>query len=134
MPVLDAALGFLGVDAAIRMHVAVATSLATIIPTSIASSRAHHARQSVDVGLARRWSAFIFAGALFGTWIAARVHSDALSGLFAVVAFVMGIKLLLPTVRLCFARIARQVTIVRVKTVMGITNSTITVLNIGRVR
>ena len=97
VPVLDAALGFLGVDDAIRMHVAVATSLATIIPTSIASSRAHHARQSVDVELARRWSAFIFGGALLGAWIAARVHSDALAGLFAVVAFVMGVKLLMPT-------------------------------------
>ncbi len=97
VPVLDAALGILGVDGAIRMHIAVATSLATIIPTSISSSRAHHRRQSVDLDLVRRWSAFIFAGALFGTWIAARVHSDALAGLFGAVAFIIGIKLLLPT-------------------------------------
>ena len=40
VPVLEAALGTLGVDAAIRMHVAVATSLATIIPTSISSAQA----------------------------------------------------------------------------------------------
>src|SRR5262245_66277501 len=44
VPVLEVALGILGVDAAVRMHVAVATSLATIIPTSIISARAHHAR------------------------------------------------------------------------------------------
>ncbi len=35
VPVLEAALGLLGVDPAIRMHIAVGTSLATIIPTSI---------------------------------------------------------------------------------------------------
>ena len=50
VPVLDAVLAFLGVDAAIRMHIAVATSLATIIPTSIASSRAHYRRDSLDSG------------------------------------------------------------------------------------
>uniref|UniRef100_UPI003A94D255 TSUP family transporter n=1 Tax=Paremcibacter congregatus TaxID=2043170 RepID=UPI003A94D255 len=44
VPVLEFALGFLGVDPAIRMHVAVATSLATIIPTSISSARAPQAR------------------------------------------------------------------------------------------
>lgn len=97
VPVLDAALGFLAVDPAIRMHVAVATSLATIIPTSISSSRAHHARRSVDLDLAKRWAAYIFLGALLGTWIAARVHSDALSAIFAVVALLMGIKLMVPT-------------------------------------
>jgi uncharacterized protein len=55
VPVLDAALGTLGVDAAIRMHIAVATSLATIILTSISSARAHHQRGAVDFTLARSW-------------------------------------------------------------------------------
>ncbi len=48
VPVLELALDMLGVNPAIRMHVAVATSLATIIPTSISSARAHHRRHSVD--------------------------------------------------------------------------------------
>jgi hypothetical protein len=34
VPVLDTALGSLGVDSTVRMQVAVATSLATIVPTS----------------------------------------------------------------------------------------------------
>ncbi len=96
VPVLDAVLGVIGVDDAIRMHIAVGTSLATIIPTSIASSRAHYKRDSVDLDLIRRWSAFVLVGALFGAWIAARVHSDVLSAVFAVVAFLIAIKLLVP--------------------------------------
>ena len=96
VPVLDAVLGFLGVDEAIRMHVAVATSLATIIPTSISSSRAHHRRGAVDLELVRRWVAFVLAGSLLGAWLASRVHSDVLSVIFAVVAFVMAVKLILP--------------------------------------
>jgi uncharacterized membrane protein YfcA len=96
VPVLDAALTFLGVDAAIRMHVAVATSLATIIPTSIASSRAHHKRDAVDVELVRRWAFFVFAGSVAGAFIATRVHSDVLALIFAIMALAMALNLLLP--------------------------------------
>jgi len=96
VPVLDAALAFLNVDAAIRMQVAVATSLATIIPTSIASSRAHHKRQSVDVALVKRWAIFVLIGSVAGALVAARVHSDVLAIVFAIMAMIMAIKLMLP--------------------------------------
>lgn len=96
VPVLDAALSFLDIDPAIRMHVAVATSLATIIPTSIASSRAHHRRNSVDVSLVKRWSAFVLIGSVVGAWIASSVHSDVLSAVFATFALLVAIKLILP--------------------------------------
>jgi uncharacterized membrane protein YfcA len=94
VPVLEAALSFLGVDAAIRMHVAVATSLATIIPTSISSARAHHRRQAVDVDIVKRWAAFIFFGALLGTWIASLVHSNVLALVFATLAAMMAAKMM----------------------------------------
>lgn len=93
VPVLEAALGFLGVDAAIRMHVAVATSLATIIPTSISSARAHNRRQSVDFNIVKRWAVFVFSGALLGTWIAAQVHSSVLALVFATLAAAMAVKM-----------------------------------------
>jgi uncharacterized membrane protein YfcA len=93
VPVLEAVLSFLGVDAAIRMHIAVATSLATIIPTSISSARAHHQRQAVDLDIVRRWAVFILAGALLGAWIASLVHSDMLALVFAVLAACMAAKM-----------------------------------------
>jgi uncharacterized membrane protein YfcA len=96
VPVLDAALQFLGTEPSIRMHVAVATSLATIIPTSLASSRAHYRRDSVDVPLVRRWAPFVLVGSIAGTWIASRVDSSVLSAVFATVAFIIGVKLVLP--------------------------------------
>jgi len=96
VPVMEAALTFLGVDEAIRMHVAVATSLATIIPTSIASSRAHHRRKAVDLPLVRRWSLFVLAGALAGTVIASRVHSSVLAAVFAVVSLIVAVRMMLP--------------------------------------
>ena len=95
VPVLELTLGFLGVDAAIRMHIAVATSLATIIPTSLASARAHNKRGAVDFSIVKRWAIFVLAGALFGAWIAAQVHSRVLAFLFASVALLVAAKMLL---------------------------------------
>ena len=96
VPVLDYALGFVGVDAAIRMHVAVATSLMTIIPTSISSARAHGRRGAVDAVLARDWGPAVFAGAALGSWAAAKVASSSLSMIFAIVALFVALKMVLP--------------------------------------
>lgn len=96
VPALDAALSFLQVDPAIRMHMAVATSLATIIPTSIASSRAHHKRAAVDIDLVRRWAIFVILGSLLGSFIAAQVDSSVLYIVFASVALIIAIKQVLP--------------------------------------
>ena len=93
VPVLEGALGFLGVDPAIRMHVAVGTSLATIIPTSISSARAHHERRSVDVDIVRRWAVFVLIGALLGAWIASQVHSRVLAIVFATLALLVAVKM-----------------------------------------
>lgn len=96
VPVMEATLAYLGVDEAIRMHVAVATSLATIIPTSIASSRAHHRRQSVDVALVRRWALFVLLGSLAGTLVASMVHGRVLAAIFAVMTFLIATRMMLP--------------------------------------
>ncbi len=95
VPVLEAALGFLGVDPAIRMHIAVATSLATIVPTSISSARAHHQRNSVDVDIVKRWAIFVLLGALLGAWIASLVHSRVLALVFATLALLVAAKMVL---------------------------------------
>jgi uncharacterized membrane protein YfcA len=94
VPVLETVLGFMGIDPAIRMHVAVGTSLATIIPTSISSARAHYKRGSVNVDIVKRWAIFVLGGALLGAWIASMVHSDVLAIVFASLAFLVAVKML----------------------------------------
>jgi len=96
VPVLEAVLGVLGVDVSVRMPLAVATSLATIIPTSIASSRAHMKQGAVDFVLVRRWAPAVIIGAALGSVLASRIHTAALSALFAAVAAGVAIKMLLP--------------------------------------
>ena len=100
VPVLEAVLGLLGVDAAIRMHVAVGTSLATIIPTSISSARAHHRRGAVNLDIVKRWALFVLVGALLGAWVASQVHSRVLAAVFATLALLVAVKMVfLPTSR-----------------------------------
>src|SRR5262245_7512445 len=96
VPALELALTAVGVDAAVRMHVAVATSMATIIPTSLASARAHHQRGAVDVPLVWRWSAPILLGALASSLLAARVASAVLTAVFGVVALAVALRMFLP--------------------------------------
>jgi uncharacterized membrane protein YfcA len=94
VPMMEVALSFTGVDPSIRMHVAVATSLAVIMPTSISSARAHHKRKAVDLALAKKWAIFILFGALAGTYVAAQVHSRVLAAIFAVFAFLISLKMI----------------------------------------
>lgn len=96
VPVLEYALSWVGFPADWRMHVAVATSLATIIPTAIASSRAHQARGGIDWQLARSWAPGMLLGGLAGSVLAAQVDASLLSALFATIALFAAIKLALP--------------------------------------
>lgn len=96
VPVLEAALVVAGVDARITMNVAVATSMATIIPTALASSRAHARRGSVDKELIQLWSVPIVLGALGGSLLVALLASSKLALVFAVVALLVALKMLLP--------------------------------------
>ncbi len=96
VPVLDLVLRYLGVPPEGSMHVAVATSLATIIPTAIASSRAHHARDGIDWSLVRAWLPGLLLGGLVGSALAARVTAQTLAGVFAIVALLVALKMVLP--------------------------------------
>jgi uncharacterized membrane protein YfcA len=120
VPVLEAVLGFVGVDPAIRMHVAVGTSLATIIPTSISSARAHHFRGAVNVDIVKRWAVFVLVGALLGAWIAAQVHSRILAGVFATLALLVAVKMVFfPTSRNLTDSVPRAPWIIAIPTAIG---------------
>lgn len=96
VPVLEYSLRFAGVPEEYRMHVAVATSLAVIVPTSMNSARSHHARGAVDWPLARNWSASIVMGAIAGSLLASRAPLPVLAGIFGSVALLIAAKMLLP--------------------------------------
>jgi uncharacterized membrane protein YfcA len=87
VPVLYHMLSALGMDEAVRMHVAVGTSLATIIPTSIRSLSAHAKRGAVDWALLKAWAPGLFIGTLAGTAVAGGLEAAGLQAVFGIIAF-----------------------------------------------
>jgi uncharacterized protein len=93
VPVLYHVLDLMGVDPNVRMHVAVGTSLATIIPTSISSLRSHDKKGAVDWPLLRRWLWPMLIGVVIGSVLAGWARGQALSLFFAAVALPVALYL-----------------------------------------
>ncbi|WP_375282370.1 sulfite exporter TauE/SafE family protein [Pseudooctadecabacter sp.] len=89
-------IGMLDVDPTVAIHFAVATSLLTIIPTSISSARAHHRKGSIDLEMFRAWAPYIFIGAFIGGILAANVNAAALSAVFGIIAILVVVNMLNP--------------------------------------
>ncbi|MFV2092115.1 MAG: sulfite exporter TauE/SafE family protein [Hyphomicrobiales bacterium] len=93
VPVLYELFGFLGTDEAVRMHLSVATSLAVIIPTSIRSFSAHHAKGAVDMDMLRYWAPYVFFGVILGSLVIAVAPSQLLRVIFAVMMILIAARL-----------------------------------------
>ncbi len=70
VPVLYQTLRFTGVTDEVAMPVSVGTSLAVIVPTSIASARTHLAKGAVDMTVIRGWVVPVVLGVALGAAIA----------------------------------------------------------------
>ena len=70
VPVLMTIFKMAGVEASDAVHLAVGTSLATIIPTSIASFRTHAKHKSVDTSILKQWAVPVIIGAALGGYVA----------------------------------------------------------------
>jgi uncharacterized membrane protein YfcA len=92
VPVLYFLLTALGYEST-AMHVAVATSLATIILTSIRSVMAHNRRGAVDWAVIRGWSAWIMIGAVLGQLVAGYVSKDGLTLFFGAMLLILAMQL-----------------------------------------
>jgi uncharacterized membrane protein YfcA len=97
VPVLFFLFQSFGVSPESAMLVATATSLATIVPTSISSIRSHNQKGNVDFTLLKRWAAFILIGVLAGSWLVTRVDGTFLTTLFGVIATLSSLNMLLRT-------------------------------------
>ncbi|WP_112322130.1 sulfite exporter TauE/SafE family protein [Oceanibium sediminis] len=95
VPVLFYIFTAMQVDPGVIMHLAVGTSLATIIPTSIRSVMSHHKKGSVDPALLRKWALPMLVGVLLGTAFASVVSSAALTLVFATIALIVSLHMAL---------------------------------------
>jgi uncharacterized membrane protein YfcA len=94
VPVFFEVFRFLDYLPEIAMPLAVGTSLAVIIPTSINSARGHYLRGTVDMGLLRGWAVPILVGVLLGSIVASYAAPWVFQIVFIVVAGLNATKLL----------------------------------------
>lgn len=96
VPALLLVFTLFGVDPDTVTHVAIGTSLATIIITSLRSVSAHHKRGAVDFPIIREWAPGLALGVIAGLVLARYMDGRSLKWIFAVGVFLMGIHFITP--------------------------------------
>lgn len=93
VPVLFWFAPLIGLDPAIAMHCAVATSLASIVFTSISSARAHFRKGVVDMALLKSWAPWMIPGAALGGFTAKFLDGETLGWIFAGIAIIVALTM-----------------------------------------
>ena len=83
------------IDKSYIMHLAVGTSFAIIIPTSISSVLTHRKHNSVDVNIIKTYGIFVIIGVLLGTFFAALMKTKVLLLFFSIIVYFLGAYLFL---------------------------------------
>lgn len=79
----------------VAMKLAVGTSLATIVFTSLASSMGHYRRSAIDMALLRLWAPSILIGVVIGSLLGGYVSGNVLIAVFATVALIVSADMIL---------------------------------------
>lgn len=93
VPAFFYAFSSLGYDSPKLMQICLATSLATIIVTSLRSVTAHHRKGAVDWGILRSWAPGIVIGAALGVLVATGLKTVTLQAIFGVLGGAVGLYL-----------------------------------------
>lgn len=107
----------------IAAPMAVATSLATIITTSISSMRAHNRRGAVDFELLRRWAPALGIGALAGGLATKFMDPSVLTAVFGFVGLAVAVNLATPKSLVIADRLPANPIQVAIATVIGFVSS-----------
>lgn len=95
VPALTIMFTYLSMPENYILHMALGTSLASIIFTSVSSLRAHHKLGGVIWPVFLKITPGIIIGTLTGSWIASMLSTDFLKGFFAVFLLYVGTQMLL---------------------------------------
>jgi uncharacterized membrane protein YfcA len=93
VPVFYQVYGLLGVPDSVRTHIAVGTSLAVIVPTSIRSFIAHRKRGAVDMEILKGWALWVPLGTILASVVAAYVSGAFLRIVFMALAMLIAFKM-----------------------------------------
>jgi len=93
VPVLVFVFSLQGIAAEVSVHLAIGTSLATIVATAVSSIRAHHRRGAVLWPVFQRLAPGIVVGALAGAVVADLMSSDSLRRVFGGFAVLVSLQM-----------------------------------------
>ena len=82
-----------GFDHAVLAHMAIGSSLATIIPTALSSMWAHHKKQAVDWAVSRSMAPGLLVGAFAGAMLADQLSTGWLTAVFGCFLLVVGLQM-----------------------------------------
>ncbi len=95
VPFLYYIFGSLDIDQQYTMHLAVGTSFAIIIPTSIVSVLTHQKFKAVDFDIVKNYGSFVILGVIVGAVFAASLKTKSLVLFFSIIILFLGIYLIL---------------------------------------
>jgi uncharacterized protein len=95
VPVLYHTFFVLGVDPSIRMHLAIGTALAAVIPTSMIGARSHWLRGNVDLSIVKRLAPPVLLSSVLAGTVSGRLDSKELGIVFALLAILLSINIAL---------------------------------------
>ena len=98
VPIIAYLLTTHGLPTTLPMHVALGSSLAVIVPTSIISARTHLRLGNVDFEVVKRLGPLVFIGAFGGAVIASGLDNQALKIIFGFLAMANGLSFFLKIV------------------------------------
>jgi uncharacterized membrane protein YfcA len=98
VPALLVVLPLMGGLKAQYAHIAVGTSAATIIATSIRSLRSHARRGAVEWEILKTWAPWLVAGSALGVVLASHIDGRGLTLIFAVGVMLMSVNFLVPKI------------------------------------
>ena len=91
VPALYYAFTVLNFNMETKMHLALGTSLAIIIPTSIMSTKTHMKFNAVDFSLIKSFGIYVVLGVVIGTFFASNLKTANLILFFSLFAFLVGL-------------------------------------------
>ena len=95
VPVLFYIFNLIGLDKSFIMHLAIGTSFAIIIPTSISSVVTHMKYKAVDFDVVKTFGVFVILGVVFGTVFASNLKTGGLILFFSIMTMIFSLFFLI---------------------------------------
>tara|TARA_B100001996_G_scaffold297064_1_gene237407 strand:+ start:117 stop:950 length:834 start_codon:yes stop_codon:yes gene_type:complete len=95
VPVLFYIFNSVGFDQTFIMHLAIGTSFAIIIPTSVSSVVTHMKYKAVDFNVVKTFGVFVILGVIFGTLFASNLKTSGLILFFSIMTMIFSLFFLI---------------------------------------